>query len=52
MHIPSNVETRRLAAARAGELWQEYLGIRHRTMELVAPLSTELLRPVTSGSSR
>jgi ergothioneine biosynthesis protein EgtB len=41
MHIPSNVETRSLAAARAGELWQEYLGIRHRTMELVAPLSTE-----------
>ena len=41
MHIPSNMETRSLAAARAGELWQEYLGIRHRTMELVAPLSTE-----------
>jgi ergothioneine biosynthesis protein EgtB len=41
MHIPNDVETRKLAGGRAGELWQEYINIRQRTMELVAPLSTE-----------
>ena len=50
MHIPGNMETRSLEAARAGELWQEYLGYSpsHHGAGC-ASIDRRLLRPVTSG---
>lgn len=41
MHIPNETETRKPADGPESELWQEYISVRDRTLELVAPLSTE-----------